>query len=375
MRASTRIAVLGRLLVPALLGAAALAACADDQPVAPEREQPVVRPVRTLQAFTCSGSRTGGVRCVPGAAGGQGSAVVIGGQGVYVQLASSNVSYNSTTEIFQFDVTVKNLMNEAMGTPDGTTADPGGIQVFFRTGPTVTSGTGTVSVANEDGTATFTAANQPYFAYHEILARNQTSAAHTWQLSMPPTVDVFTLDLFVETDVQYLLVINEVLVNPGGTILDANGEWFEVYNAGTRPVQMQNLLISDSVTAGRRPYQQITSSLTVPAGGYVVFGINADTTLNGGVPVDYDYANISLPNSVAALKISRVYGSDTLTVDRTAYASGTISARNGFSRELINPSLDNSNMDGANWADVNTAAIYGSGGRGTPRAQNSTFVP
>ena len=53
-------------------------------PVAPEREL-VVRPVRTLQAFTCSGSRTGGVHCVPGATGGQGSAVVIGGQGVFVK--------------------------------------------------------------------------------------------------------------------------------------------------------------------------------------------------------------------------------------------------------------------------------------------------
>jgi hypothetical protein len=374
MRASTRIAVLGRLLVPALLGTAALAACAGDQPVAPERE-PVVKPARTVQAFTCSGSRMGGVRCVPGATGGQGSAVVIGGQGVYMQLTSSNLSYDTISQIYQFDGTVKNLMNEAMGTPDGTTADPGGIQVFFRTGPTTTSGTGTVSVDNEDGTATFTAANQPYFAYHEILAKNQTSAPRTWRLIVPPTVLSFTFTLYVETDVQYLLVINEVLVNPGGTILDANGEWFEVYNAGTRPVQMQDLLISDSVAAGRRPYQRITSSLTVPAGGYVVLGTNADTTLNGGVPVDYDYANISLANSVAALKISRVYGSDTLTVDRTAYASGTISARNGFSRELTNPSLDNVNMDGGNWADVNTAAIYGSGGRGTPRAQNSTFVP
>ena len=75
------------------------------------------------------------------------------------------------------------------------------------------------------------------------------------------------------------------------------------------------------------------------------------------------------------VKISRVYGTDTLTVDRTAYASATTSAQNGISRELKNPSLDNTGMDGSNWADALATAVYGAGGRGTPGAQNSTFTP
>jgi len=364
----------GGLPLSALLAAAALSACSDQQPVAP-REVRVAPSARAIQAFECTGTTSGTLSC-SSPRDGQGRGVLIGGQNTNVKLTSSNVSYNGGTGIFQFDVTVQNLMNEAIGTPDGTVADPDGIQVFFSSGPTVTSGTGSMSVANADGTGTFTAANQPYFAYHQILAQNAVSSAKTWQLQVTGSVNTFSFIVYIETDVQYLLVINEVLANPGGTILDANGEWFELYNAGTRSVNLQNLVIADSAASGRRPYHLISSSLVVPSGGYVVLGNTTNTTNNGGVPVDYAYgAALQLANSLDAVKISRVYGTDTLTIDRTQYAAAAISAQNGISRELKNPALDNSNMDGSNWADALVTAVYGPGGRGTPKAQNSTFTP
>jgi len=366
------------LLTLAALGAAVVGACSDQQPVG-VREPSAIVPAakRALQRFDCTGSIRGGVTCkAAGGSTGNASGVLIGGQGTFLRLTSSNVSYDAGTEIFSFDVTVQNLMNEAIGTPDGTVPDPEGIQVFFNQGPTVTSGTGSISVANADGTGTFTAGNQPYFAYDEILSKDEVSGAKTWQLSMPSTVGTFSFQLFVETDVQYLLVINEVLVNPGGTITDASGEWFEIYNAGTREVDMQNLVIADSAASGRRPYTPINSSLVVQPGGYVVLGNTTNTTNNGGVPVDYAYGSaLALANSLDAIKIARVYGTDTLTIDRTQYSSSAISAQNGISRELKNPALDNTNMDGSNWADALVTAVYGPGGRGTPKAQNSTFTP
>jgi hypothetical protein len=376
MRNSTQPSIVGRLLIPAVLGAAALGACSDQQPAA-VRDPQLPPPATALAAFDCVGSTAGTVSCKPqGGGAGQAAGVLVAGQNVYTKLTSSNVSYNSGTEIFQFDVTVQNLMNEAIGTPDGTVADPEGIQVFFQTGPTTTGGTGTITVANADGTGTFTSAGQPYFAYHQILAKNAVSSAKTWQLNVPSTVTSFTFTLLIETDVQYLLVINEVLSNPGGTISDANGEWFEVYNAGTRSVNMQNLVIADSAASGRRPYHLIASSLVIPSGGYATLGNTTNTTNNGGVPIDYAYgAALALANSLDAVKIARVYGTDTLTVDRTQYASAAISAQNGISRELKNPALDNADMDGSNWADALVTAVYGPGGRGTPKAQNSTFVP
>jgi hypothetical protein len=304
------------------------------------------------------------------------SADLVGGQNVQVKLTSSNVVYTPGTGVFQFDVTIQNLLNEAIGTPDGTTADPDGIEVFFHTAPTVTSGTGSITVVNADGTGTFTSAGQSYWRYNEILAKNAVSSAKTWQLNMPASVDAFSFKVQLRVDRQYLLVINEALVNPGGTISDANGEWFEIYNAGSRAVDLQNLVIADSAASGRRPFHLISSSVVVAPGGYVVLGNTSNTTNNGGVPVDYAYgAALALANSLDAIKIARVYGTDTLTIDRTQYANASISAQNGISRELNNPALDNANMDGSNWGSASVTSVYGPGGRGTPKAQNSTFVP
>lgn len=366
-------------LVPVVLAVGAMAGCTDQQPFGGSEEALVdAPPLHVVQVFDCNATIAGGARCRPssGTDVSRVSRVLIGAQGTHVQLSSGNGSYDPGTEIYQIDVTVTNLLNEAMGTPDGVTADPDGIQVFFLAGPTVTSGTGVVTVNNADGYGTFTAANQPYFAYQEILTSYAESSVKTWRFNVPQTVGSFSFQVYVETDVQYLLVINEVLANPGGLISDANGEWFEVYNAGTFPVNLQNLVIADSATTGRRPYHRINASVSVASGGYAVLGNTTNTTSNGGVPVDYAYGTaLGLSNLVDAVKISRVYGTDTLTLDRTAYTSGATSAQNGISRELKNPALDNGNTDGGDWADASVAAVYGAGGRGTPKAQNSAYTP
>ena len=301
---------------------------------------------------------------------------IFGGQNTYVKLTSSNVSYDSGTEIFQFDVTVQNLLNEAMGTPDGTTVDTAGVKIFFAQGPTVTAGTGTITVANPDGVGTFSGSNQPYFKYAGILAKNQLSSAETWQLNVPATVDAFSFTLYVATTTQAMLVINEVLANPGGTITDANGEWFELYNAGTRDIDLQGYIFRDSSAAGIRPPNVINRSLVIHSGSYLVFGNTTNTTLNGGVAVDYAYGTgMSLANSLDAIAFQRLFNGDTLTIDYVEYASPGISAQNGISRELKNPALDNLNIDGSNWADASVTSVYGPGGRGTPGAQNSSYTP
>jgi hypothetical protein len=358
-----------------------IAACADNTPTG-TLPSAAVKQTKALAAVECTASiKSRAVTCqAPSTvlpAGMRGD--ILGSQNQSVKLTSSNVSYNSGTEIFQFDVTIQNLNNEAIGTPDGTVASPGGIEIYFSNGPTVTSGSGSIAVANADGVDTFTGANQPYFAYHQILSKNAVSSAHTWQLSVPPGASTFSFGLLVETDIQYLLVINELLANPGGTISDANGEWIELYNAGSHSVNLQGLVITDSAASGRRPYAVIndtTVSLVLPPGAYFTLGNTKNTTNNGGVPVDYAYgASMAFANSLDAFKIARVYGTDTLTIDRTQYASAAISAQNGISRELKNPALDNSNMDGSNWADASVTSVYGLGGRGTPKAQNSGFTP
>ncbi len=278
--------------------------------------------------------------------------------------------------VFQFGAALTNLLPEGIGTPDGVMADTAGLTVFFGSAPTATGGSGNVSIANADGSKPFTGfGTRPYFRYSQKLANGEVSASRTWQFGYDAGVTSFDFRIYVAAELQPLLVINEVGANPGGTISDLNGEFFEVYNAGHFPVEMQGLVIADSSTAGRRPYHLISSPLAVPSGGFVVLGNTTDTSLNGGVPVDYAYGSaLALTNSLDAIKIARAYGAaDTLTLDRAAYATAT-SAQNGISRELKNPSLDNTNIDGANWTDASTSTVYGPGGRGTPGAQNGGFV-
>jgi hypothetical protein len=190
----------------------ALSACGErGTPVTPNPPVPVPSDPLLLASLTCQGSASARtVRCDPsGLPQGARGYIIVGGQGTYVQLTSSNVSYNSGTHVFAFDLTVQNLIPQPMGTTDGTTPDGSGVRVIFHSGPNVTSGSGSVSVANASGTGTFTAANQPYFAYtgselggDGILSQNETSAAKNWQLNADPGI-TFSFQLYVVAEVPF----------------------------------------------------------------------------------------------------------------------------------------------------------------------------
>lgn len=366
----------GRLMTLAACCITALAACSD-QPV-DARAARLELPRQTLQAFECEVSRTDGMHCqaaVP--AGSTAPRAIIGGQDINVRLQSTDVTWDAGTEIFSMNVTVQNLLNEAMGTPDGVTPDSNGIMVFFVQDPATTSGSGDVTVEEPSGTAFFTSADQPYHTYSEILETNEVSGAKQWKFHMPAGVASFRIAVLVAAEMQYKLVINEVMVNPSPAVtLEGPYEWIELYNAGSMPVDLVNLVIADSAASGRRPYHQISSSVVVQPGGYAVLAGSTNTTSNGGVPADYAWGSaLSLANSLDAVKIARVVGLDTLTLDRTQYSQSSISAVDSRSRELKNPALDNSNMDGSNWVTVSVTSVYGAGGNGTPKAQNSGYTP
>ncbi|CAA9295256.1 MAG: hypothetical protein AVDCRST_MAG68-1805 [uncultured Gemmatimonadetes bacterium] len=330
----------------------------------PVTVEPTGLPEGVLAVYDCQASTGGSGSLVCGQLGGYGDP--------NLWLTESNVSVAGN--VLQFDLTVQNLLPEGVGTPDGSRVDTAGVTVFVASGTA-----GFAGVENADGARVLPGGSEarPFFRYDQKLVQHEVSGFKTYQLSFAPGTTEFSFQLHVVAEVQPLLVINEVMTNPTGpTSSDVPLEWFEVYNAGRLPVQMQNLLLADSGGSGRRAFHLITSPFLVPAGGYAVLGMSTNTADNGGVPVDYAYGTALSFLSLDALKISRAYGaSDTLTLDRTQYASATISGKNGISRELINPALDNANMDGSNWADALATAVYGSGGRGTPKAQNSTYTP
>ncbi|HEX6750298.1 MAG TPA: Ig-like domain-containing protein [Longimicrobium sp.] len=130
-------------------------------------------------------------------AGGVAGDLLLGGQNVNVKLRSSNVQLSGG--VLSADVTVQNLLPRAMGTTDGVTPSPAGTRVFFASGPTVTAGSGTATVANADGTGAFTAAGQKYFQYDGILAPGATSGAKSWQFQLSAGVTQFVFTVYVST--------------------------------------------------------------------------------------------------------------------------------------------------------------------------------
>jgi len=97
------------------------------------------------------------------------------------------------------------------------------VKVFFFSGPTVTSGTGTVTVANADGTGAFTGTSQPYFFYDQIVPTAQVSSAKPWQFAVPSTVVTFTFQVLVDAATPQERTVLRWLYDPTGDGA-ANGE-------------------------------------------------------------------------------------------------------------------------------------------------------
>ncbi|PNQ75085.1 hypothetical protein C1T31_02820 [Hanstruepera neustonica] len=158
------------------------------------------------------------------------------------------------------------------------------------------------------------------------------------------------------------IIITEIMQNPN-VVNDSEGEWFEVYNTTGAPINMQGWIIKDDASAGE---EFVISALIVPANGYAVFGINADMGTNGGVPVDYEYAGISLGNGADGLIIEC---SGTM-IDTVIWDGGTdFPDPTGISMELSLTAFNADDNDiGANWGEGSSP--FGGGDLGTPGSAN-----
>lgn len=198
-------AMAARAALLALLGAAA---CTDNSPTGARPAPPPTPgeggPATTIAALTCTATMpSGAVSCAPATPGtGPADGLIVGNQGVFVTLTSTSLAYDAGSGAFSFQSTLQNLIEQPLGTTDGTTPDPGGIRVFFSSGPTVTEGTGTVAVI-PTGFGMFTAAAQPYFLYPYLLEQGETSPTVQWNFVVQPTVQRFVFTVFVSAPVQF----------------------------------------------------------------------------------------------------------------------------------------------------------------------------
>jgi beta-lactamase superfamily II metal-dependent hydrolase len=153
------------------------------------------------------------------------------------------------------------------------------------------------------------------------------------------------------------IVINEVMADPNA-VADTYGEWLEVHNTGAAAVNLQGWTLA----SGNDTPQTISSSVSVPAGGYVVLARNASPALNGGVTPDYAYAIVNLANTSDWVALRDGTGA---SVDSVSWST-TMPV--GATRGASDPSLDNLDAKGANWHTSTTA--FGAGDKGSPGARN-----
>jgi predicted extracellular nuclease len=158
------------------------------------------------------------------------------------------------------------------------------------------------------------------------------------------------------------LIINEIMQNPAA-VNDGAGEWFELYNPNTSPVDINGWTIKDNDSDSH--VINNGGPLIIPAGGYLVLGNNADTATNGGVTVAYSYGSSwYLGNGSDEVVLEDTSG---VEIDRVEYDNGaTFPDPNGAAMALKDPALDNN--AGANWCTAGPS--YGDGDSGTPGAAN-----
>lgn len=367
-------------------------ACSDDiiAPAAqlPSPENPA--PGGPSQELTCVASvRAATITCqTPAPSVGGASAVIFGGQNSYVRMISSNTAMDAGTGVFSADVAVQNLLPQTIGSADGVTVDPKGIQVFYASGPTVTAGGGSVEVANEDGTGQFLGEDTEYYQYQQLLASGATSATKPWRWNVAAGVESFTFKVYVSTVVTPSLIITEVMPNPGA-VDDVDGEYIEIYNPGIAPVDISGFRFT-SRSGSSTENNTVATSVIVQPRAYAVIGARTDSAFNGGIKVAYAWGtSINLSNSASAtapdyIKVSRpgAAAGTFVTLDSVAWSTGgsTVAPPTNRSRELTDLKADNSVLNNnAVWNTAYKSFGFGDGNggydRGTPGAPNGVAVP
>jgi hypothetical protein len=265
-------------------------------------------------------------------AGGARAAKLLGGQDKYLKLASFGTAYDGGTQILSSNVTVQNLLQQSIGTTDGSTVT--GVDVFFAA-LNVTVGTGSVTVGNADGVGTFTASNQPYFHYAQILSPYEISAAKSWQFQITGAVSNFT----------FVVYLSAPMVNESAALLDkvwdgdTSTDWVVGSNwqGGVAPDSASTVSIpSDSLLASPNfPVLTANAFLTNLRVGYqstlglagftlTAYGnVDAEGTVSGGT-VKVAGSSVVIGGNLSALQVT---GSAEL--QRSTRTSGAVSVSDG----------------------------------------------
>jgi hypothetical protein len=301
-----------RCLLSLAAASLALAACSDTGDlVRPAVTADEGTPSSFQVSVTCTASReTATVRCGEPSLPDGVRPLIVGRQHQYVTLASSNLVV--TPDTFALDVTVTNLIPQPLGTTNGSTADPAGVRVFFTVEPY--SNQGPVAVANADGTALFTAAEQPYFQYNGLLAQNTASEVKRWKFATDPAVTSFSFTVLVSAAVQYpdgyidghpyVLSLDPGEVRTlGGSVRNAVGEVLgDPINWTSNAPGTVSVSGTQATAGASRGFAELTATSGPRAGVYTTAVSVCQSTVVGN--------GTSLPSSISASDCFSSYGSN-----------------------------------------------------------------
>lgn len=173
------------------------------------------------------------------------------------------------------------------------------------------------------------------------------------------------------------IVITEIMQNPS-LVSDDFGEWFEVYNTTSSPIDLNGWTISDDPSGSNPNVALIDMSVVVQPGGYASLGRGGDTDpaspdYNGGLTYDFVYdAGFLMSNGSDEVIL---IAPDGTTIDAVFYDNGsTFPDPSGASMQL-DPNFLNAvdNDSGANWCEGSTD--YNGTDLGTPAAANVACAP
>ncbi len=161
------------------------------------------------------------------------------------------------------------------------------------------------------------------------------------------------------------LMISEVMRNPAA-VSDTPGEWIEIYNPTSDPVDLRNWSIGDEGSE----HHLIRATVIVPAQGFAVIARAADSGVNGGVTAAHATgAAMVLINGEDELLLHDQHGR---LVDEVRWTGADMMPRpNGGSMSRTPASLESfgSTTDASAWCT--TSDQFGAGDRGTPGAANT----
>ncbi len=163
------------------------------------------------------------------------------------------------------------------------------------------------------------------------------------------------------------VVITEIMQNPS-IQSDNDGEWFEVYNASGRTIDLDNCVVVSTTASGSESFTIFGIAPMTP-GEYHVFARSpsfagtADYVYNGAI-------NLNNSTDEVALECNDPSTALMVTIDVVAYDDGiTFPDPTGQSMNLSSTALNSTSNDrGFNWC-LGTA-FFGAGDLGTPGSAN-----